>query len=504
MRLLSTRTLIGLLLALAAARLVANGGYPLADPYEARDAEIARLMLAQGDWITPQQDPGIPFWAHLPLASWLQAGSMAMLGVNEFAVRLPAWLAAVACGALLFALARTRQPGTPGPSLRSASGPPAPVAASSALHAWLALLLFASMPLAFSRAGSALPEMTIAAALTLLLVGLWRGAVSGSRAPALAGFAGLGLTLLAGGPLWLIVAALAGALFWVLEGARPAALRPLWRRLPWLSGVALAAALSAPWFIAAELRTPGFLDYFLHGHLLRGFLTPGWDDRYGVIAREPYAAMGWFAVQAAGPWLLLGAWAAWDAWRLARRGAQPLWTSLDRFLLAWALAPLLLFSATRNTGPGLVLPALPALALLLARRCRPDCGMVRFGVPALAAALATLLAGAHLLWLPREEERIRRSTQPLLAAAAQAAQDPAAPLYVLGRVRPSLKFYSRASAVAINPVTLGSVLAQPIELFIVVETAQPERIPPPLRGQGTLLGMYDGLALVHRPALAPD
>jgi 4-amino-4-deoxy-L-arabinose transferase-like glycosyltransferase len=54
----------------------------LLDKTEARYAEIARINTNQ--WIMPQIDYGIPFWAKPPLSTWLSAGSYSFW-VNEFA-----------------------------------------------------------------------------------------------------------------------------------------------------------------------------------------------------------------------------------------------------------------------------------------------------------------------------------------------------------------------------------------------------------------------------------
>jgi hypothetical protein len=48
---------------------------PLLDKTEARYAEIARIMWDTNQWIMPQIDYGIPFWAKPPLSTWLSAGS---------------------------------------------------------------------------------------------------------------------------------------------------------------------------------------------------------------------------------------------------------------------------------------------------------------------------------------------------------------------------------------------------------------------------------------------
>ncbi|MGK0413768.1 MAG: 4-amino-4-deoxy-L-arabinose transferase-like glycosyltransferase, partial [Polaribacter sp.] len=44
-------------------RAFLNGAIPLMDKTEARYAEIARIMAETNDYITPQIDYGIPFWA---------------------------------------------------------------------------------------------------------------------------------------------------------------------------------------------------------------------------------------------------------------------------------------------------------------------------------------------------------------------------------------------------------------------------------------------------------
>lgn len=51
-------------------------------------AECAREMLLTGDWMRPQIDFE-PFWEKPPLFLWMQAASMSLFGINEFAARLP-------------------------------------------------------------------------------------------------------------------------------------------------------------------------------------------------------------------------------------------------------------------------------------------------------------------------------------------------------------------------------------------------------------------------------
>ncbi|MBT3259676.1 MAG: phospholipid carrier-dependent glycosyltransferase, partial [Deltaproteobacteria bacterium] len=61
--------------------------YPLLDPDEGRYAEIPREMLESGDFITPRLNY-VKYFEKPPLFYWLTAGSMALFGQKEWAVRL--------------------------------------------------------------------------------------------------------------------------------------------------------------------------------------------------------------------------------------------------------------------------------------------------------------------------------------------------------------------------------------------------------------------------------
>jgi len=54
------------------------------DKTEARYGEIARLMSETGNWITPQIDYGLPFWAKPPLSTWASALSISFWFMPNF------------------------------------------------------------------------------------------------------------------------------------------------------------------------------------------------------------------------------------------------------------------------------------------------------------------------------------------------------------------------------------------------------------------------------------
>ncbi|HZE95787.1 MAG TPA: glycosyltransferase family 39 protein [Planctomycetota bacterium] len=88
--------LLGLVLIVDAAILLAIlGRVTLSRIDETQIAEVSREMATGGDWVTPRIG-GIPFPAYPPLQYWMLALSGSAFGFNEFAMRLPTALAALA------------------------------------------------------------------------------------------------------------------------------------------------------------------------------------------------------------------------------------------------------------------------------------------------------------------------------------------------------------------------------------------------------------------------
>lgn len=419
---------VGLLLL----RLATLGAFPLMDTSEARYAEIARLMAESGDWVTPWFEPGVPFWGKPPLAFWLSAASFRLFGVTEFAARLPHWLLGAGTLWLVAGVAR-------------AGGATAP---------WRPAFLLAASALFFVACGAVLTDGALLFAVTLCLAAAHHVLLAARPGWRWLFFVGLALGALAKGPVaWVLIL---GPLFaWTLACGR---LGDLWRLLPWLRGGLLTAALTLPWYVAAEMKTPGFLDYFLLGEHFRRFIDAGWQgDLYGVAHQQPRGTIWLLALAAALPWPLLLPVALWRRIKAGHREApaDAQDREASRFFLAWALAPLVLFTFAGNILWTYVLPGLPGLALWLDRN-RARLGLAGLRLAPAVGAVTPLLFAAFIATTALAPAAVRSEKALLRALPAEVGADA---LYYVGQRPFSARFYSGGRAGLVLPADLPRLLA---------------------------------------------
>jgi len=462
-------------------RLLSLGLYPLMDNTEARYAEIARVMLSLGDWVTPWYDQNIPFWGKPPLSFWTTALSYSVLGVNEFAARLPHFLTALGVGWLVWDWA----------------------AKQSKQMALTAVALLAGCSLTVISAGAVMTDMTLLLGTTLVMRSFWlalHGKVQERQREGWLFFLGIAIGLLAKGPLVLVLAGLPLGL-WTLLNKQ---IDRVWRKLPWWRGSLLVLLLVGPWYVLAELRTPGFLNYFLLGEHWHRFVTPGWaGDRYGGAHAAPWGSIWAYAVFAALPWSLLLplAWWRWgkNSGNLEPQALQPspvvnekTW---HRYLLLWSLAPALFFTFAGNILWTYVLPALPPLALLgSAWLCRRQSvarinQLLTGGLVLSAVLLAGFVASLNLK--AREDFQ---TTQTLLSHYTELNTRHSALFFYPERPY-SAAFYSQGRAGQISLASdLTDRLAWP-QTFLAVKITEEDRLPPEVRAQLHLLATHGAYKL---------
>lgn len=259
-------------------RLFLNAVIPLMDKTEARYGEIARIMAETNNWITPQVDYGFPFWAKPPMSTWFSALSIRILGVSEFAARFPAFIITI----LIFLLTGkyARQKGLP-----------------FFLPGFILLML----PLFLIHVGVVSTDMTLLLCITLVMLSFWEAMNQGKNYWKYVFFIGVGLGLLAKGPIILVLTG-PPLFIWLIWFKK---FGEVWKKLPWISGILIVLIIAAPWYYFAEKTTPGFLEYFFVGEHFKRFFDSTWDgDKYGFEQEQKFGTIWLFLLATAFPWVI--------------------------------------------------------------------------------------------------------------------------------------------------------------------------------------------------------
>lgn len=412
---------------LALIRLVSIGLYPLMETTEARYGEMGRLMLESGDWITPWYDYGVPFWGKPPASVWATRTGLSLFGINEFGARFPHWLFGIitAVGTWYLARRRGREVATMATAILSAS----------------MLFVVAS--------GAVMTDMLMTVGITMTMAGFWFAMnESGPRSGGtIMLFAGLAIGLLAKGPVAVVLCALPLGL-WTLWNGK---LLLVWKRIPWVRGLLATLLPSAPWYWLAEQRTPGFLEYFLVGEHWKRFTVSGWSgDLYGNAHDFPRGSIWLFALAAFLPWTALIPAAiclSKDAHQQEQcqtnNNSSRLW---NRFLILWALSPMLFFTMAGNILITYALPAMPAMALVAAEALSRHLPRNRSLKTVLAGmAFSILMMLCSLAYVVSHENELK-STRSLVSyyqsQRNQSQRNDSRPLYFYGSRRQySANFY---------------------------------------------------------------
>ncbi len=195
-------------------------------------------------------------------------------------------------------------------------------------------------------------------------------------------FIGLGLGLLAKGPLIFVLVGLPIVAFIIaLRFAAKLRFAPHTRilrlkNLPLISGTILMLLIALPWYIAFELKSEGFLEYFIIGEHFKRFFISGWEgSMYGAAHSQPIGTIWWFFLISFLPWsvVFLGfvAQRIYGFFRIRSDGVRiaTLQTpqSVENLYLAlWIVMPLCFLTFSRNILEAYTLPTAPAFCILCA------------------------------------------------------------------------------------------------------------------------------------------
>ena len=331
------------------------GDLGLVGPDEPRYAEVAKEMVRNRDYVTPRLS-GQP-WLEKPiLYYWITTLCFRLFGVSEFAARLPSALAAV-LGAIVVVLVGQDWMGFRG-----------------GVHAGLILL---SCILYFSLARAASTDMLLAGTLTAAWAGfyflLFRKVPSPAGSPAIAAdvaahassqfaltvlsYFFLALAVLAKGPVGLILCGAVLVAFLLLT-RRLELIKPMRVGL----GLITVIVVAGPWY---------WLCYRANGHLFtEEFLLRQNVERF-TTSRYQHLQPFWFyfAVIFVGsfPWVFQLVASLRRFFHSAPELRTNPTAAKELYLWLWVLVPLVFFSLSKSKLPGYILPAVPSIALLVAR-----------------------------------------------------------------------------------------------------------------------------------------
>ncbi|RCJ27834.1 glycosyltransferase [Nostoc minutum NIES-26] len=342
------------------------GNIGLIDETEPLFAEASRQMFVTGDWITPFFN-GETRFDKPALIYWCQAIAYAIIGVNEWAVRLPSALAAIAVISLGFYtlqwhLAKQDE-------LEQVSRPTRRFLTAAVAAAMMA---FNPEMIVWGRTGVSDMLLTgcMASALLCFFLGYAGKREQGDREIIiphsllpnkwyLAFYVLIAGAILTKGPVGIVLPGLIILAFLVYVGK----LREILREMRFFLGMLIIVGLSVPWYLLVIWRNGwNFINSFFGYHNLERFTevvnghAAPWFFYFIVVLLgfAPYSVYLPVAL------VRLKLWQR-SHWRAQERSQQ-----LGLFACIWFLSVFGFFTIAVTKLPSYVLPLMPAAAILVA------------------------------------------------------------------------------------------------------------------------------------------
>ena len=323
---------IGLFLVLY---LLPLGNRPLFTPDETRYGEIAREMVATGDWTVPRLN-GLRYFEKPIMGHWLNALSLKVFGETAFGVRFPAALLTGLTGLIVFLFTRRR---------------------ARAEVAGLAAVIYLSFIQVFALGNIALLDSILNFFLTasLAFFFLYTEAVGRAAQRRYLFLFGLfcGGAFLTKRFLALAIPVLVAVPYMVLQRR----IKDLFLQLPWIP-ILTALLVIAPWAIMVHRAEPDFWHYFFWVEHVQ---------RFSGAAKGQHPQPFWFYL----PGLLLGA-LPWTfvlpVLFFKNKGDNSEAEKKETvFLWLWLLLPIFFFSISSGKLLTYILPCFAPLAILLGK-----------------------------------------------------------------------------------------------------------------------------------------
>ncbi|MDO5563526.1 MAG: glycosyltransferase family 39 protein [Synergistaceae bacterium] len=322
---------IALVIAILALYFVPLGSHALLEPDEGRYSEIPREMIETGDYVTPMLNY-VKYFEKPVLLYWMNAGSFAVFGQNEFAARFATAVCAV-LGALVTGMLGAYIYGSLAGLLAGV------ITALSLLYFAVGTINITDMPLSFF--------------ITLAMASFYVGHIERNRLWYLVFYAAMALGLLTKGLVAVVLPG--GIIFWYIIFTHK------WRIIIealYLPGILLFFLISAPWFwLVCRANSDFFHFFFIQEHFLR--YATKMHNRY-----EPF----WFFLPMIPAGLM-----PWTAFLFSLFGSDSVVRSpyhfekrdANTYLLLWFGVILLFFSLSSSKLIPYIVPCIPPLAILM-------------------------------------------------------------------------------------------------------------------------------------------
>jgi 4-amino-4-deoxy-L-arabinose transferase-like glycosyltransferase len=428
-------------------RLLLTITIPLLDKTEARYAEIARIMWETNQWIVPEIDYGVPFWAKPPLSTWGSAVSFIIFGVNEFAARFPSFLLSI----LLIIIT--------GKMVKKEGG-----------SFYLPGFILLTMPEFLIHTGVVSTDTTLEFCIVIMMISFWKTMKSDTKTYwNYIFFVALGFGLLAKGPLIMVLTFPPLFLWCCLDFNR---FKQLFSKFSMVIGLLITAIIAVPWYYFAEQETPGFLDYFIVGEHYKRFLEPGWKgDLYGSGHSQPKGMIWVLLIAFAFPWIQI---VFYKLWKNRSTIFKNEWAS---FLILWAFWTPIFFTISSNILHTYLLPtAIPIMFLIVYwwEDLTKKKAIIR---TALIFPTAVFIAYFGFVATGQLDSKMN-SDKYLLANLKTKNENKEIPLYYWKNKNYSGQFYSNGKAQVVkNEAELDSVLRLNKPLYFAFPNKRKEEIP---------------------------
>jgi 4-amino-4-deoxy-L-arabinose transferase-like glycosyltransferase len=401
------------------------GSVGLIDETEPLFAEAARQMVVTGDWITPYFN-GETRFDKPPLIYWLMAIGYKLIGVNEWAVRLPSALAAIALTVFCFFTIRYFGFATPAAAKN-------PFIQSNTLRqlwisAWIGGAIAALNLQTLSWARQGVSDMLLSACMGMALFSFfwgYGGEGRGQRADGrrrgkgrvergtrgrgkyfclfpsnrwyLAFYIFAALAVLTKGPVGIVIPGLIIISFLLYIGK----LKEVLSEMGVIVGGLIFLAICLPWYILVTLQNgDAFINSFFGYHNF---------ERFTNVVNNHSAPWYFYFL------IVLGLFAPWSIylplsitrlrfWQRSFWSQQPRQAHLSLFAFFWFIDIFLFFTVSVTKLPSYVLPLIPAAAILVAlfwgEQFAQNSHKTNYGFlisAVINTILLLLLAGASLL-----------------------------------------------------------------------------------------------------------